>query len=104
MAPDSKPDLMDCGVVVRGRYLSRVFFVKFMMKLVYLFSGFVQGFPANGGDLVNPSLTSSNIPEYRLQQATPLQAMQEWVEGSRANAIPMMLQLLHHGQSKDWFL
>ena len=104
MAPDSKPDLADCGFVVRGRYLSRVFFVKFMMKLVYLFSGFVQGFPANGGDLVNPSLASSNIPEYRLQQTSSLQAMQEWVEGSRANAISMMLQLLHHGQPKDWFL
>ena len=27
--------------------------------------------------------------------------MQEWVEGSRTNAISMRLQLLHHGQSKD---
>ena len=41
--------------------------MKFVMKFIHLFSGFVQGFPANGGDLVNPSLTSSNIPEYRLQ-------------------------------------
>jgi len=30
--------------------------------------------------------------------------MQEWVEGPRTNAIPMMLQLVHHGQSKDWLM
>ena len=30
--------------------------------------------------------------------------MQEWIEGARANAIPMMRQLLHHGQSKDWLM
>ena len=104
MAPDSKPDLADCGFVVRGRYLSRMFFVKFVMKLIYLLSGFLQGFPANGGDLVNPSLASSNISQYRLQQTASLQAMQEWVEGARANAISMMRQLLHHGQSKDWLM
>ena len=78
--------------------------MKLVMKLIYFFPGFVQGFPASSGDLVNPSLATTNIPEYRLQQAAPLQAMQEWVEGSRTDAISMMRQLLHHRQAKDWLM
>ena len=78
--------------------------MKFVMKFIYFFSGFVQGFPPNGGDLINPSLASSNISQYRLQQTASLQAMQKRVESSRTNAIPMMRQLVHHGQSKDRFL
>jgi hypothetical protein len=30
--------------------------------------------------------------------------MQERVERSRADTIPMMCQFLHHGQSEDWLL
>lgn len=30
--------------------------------------------------------------------------MQKRIERSRTNAISMMLQLLHHGQSKDWLM
>jgi hypothetical protein len=30
--------------------------------------------------------------------------MQERVEGSRSDAIPVMRQLLHHGQSKNGFM
>jgi len=30
--------------------------------------------------------------------------MKEWVESTRTNTIPVVFQLLHHGQSKDRLL
>ncbi len=71
--------------------------MKFVMQFIDLCLGLVESLLANGRDLVDPSLASSNILEDRLQQAAALQAMKERVEGSGANAIPVMRQLLHHG-------
>jgi hypothetical protein len=75
--------------------------MKFPMQFIDLCLGLVESLFARSSDLVDPSLAPSNIPKDGLQQAAALQAMQERVERSRPDAIPVMRQLLHHGQSKD---
>jgi hypothetical protein len=74
-----------------------MFLMKFVMQLINLCFGSFESFLANGGNFVNPSLTSSDIFEDRFQQAAALQTMQERVERAGANTIPVMPQLLHHG-------
>jgi len=78
--------------------------MKFVVKFVDLRFCLDQSLLPDRRDLVNPSLASSDILENRLQQAAAFQAMQERVESSGANAISVMLKLLHHGQSKDWLV
>jgi len=70
--------------------------MKFAMQLIDLRFGLFESFLANRRNPVNSSLTSADILENRLQQAAALQAMQEWVERTGANAIPVTRQLLHH--------
>jgi hypothetical protein len=43
----------------------------------------------------------SNIFEDRLQQTAAFQAVQERVESTRSDAIPVMSQLLHHRKPKN---
>ena len=78
--------------------------VKFVVQFVDFFSGLVQCFPARGGDRVDPSLAPSHLVEGRLQQAAAFQSVQEGIESSRADTIPVMGQFLHHGQPEDWFV
>ena len=75
--------------------------MKFLMQLIDLRLGLVEGLLARSCDLVNPSLAPSNILEDGLQQAAALQAMQERVQRSRADAISVMCQFFHHCQPKD---
>jgi hypothetical protein len=79
-------------------------FMKFVVELINLRSGLVQSLLADRSDLVNPATVPSNILEDRLQQAAAFQAMKERVESTRTDAIPVMRQLFHHSESKDWLM
>jgi hypothetical protein len=81
-----------------------MFFVKFVVQFVDLHSGPLQSFPTGSRDLVDPSTVSSDILENRLQEAAPFQTMQKGVESSRANAVPVMVQFLHHRKAEDGLL
>jgi hypothetical protein len=75
--------------------------MELVVQFVNFHPGFVQSLPADRRNSVNPPLASAYIFEGGPQQAAALQTMQERVERSRANAVAVMRQLLHHGQSKD---
>jgi len=86
------------------RDLARVSFMELVVELVDFGFGFVQGLAASGGDFVNPALAPSDSLEGGFQETGALQSMQERVERTRTNAIAVMRQLLHHGQSEDGFV
>jgi len=71
--------------------------MKFLMQLIDLRLGLVEGLLASPCDLVNPSLTPTNILKDGLQQAAALQAMQERIQRSGADAISVTSQFVHHG-------
>jgi hypothetical protein len=81
-----------------------MFFVKFVVQFIDLHSGLVQRLLAGSRDLVDPTTVPSNVFEDRLQQAAAFQAMQKGVESSRPDAIPVMLQFLHHRKAEDGLL
>jgi hypothetical protein len=78
-----------------------MFFVQLMVQFIDLRSGLVQSLLTGRRDLVDPATVPSNILDARLQQAAAFQAMQEGVEGSGTDAIPVMRQLLHHRNPED---
>ena len=78
-----------------------MFFVQLMVQFVNFDPGPFQCFSATRGDLVNAPAAPPSALERRPQQAAPLEAMQEWVKSSGADAVAVMRQFLHHGQSKD---
>lgn len=87
--------------VTEHRDLPRVFFVKFMVEFVYLYSCLFQSLFACFGQFVDSTSASANVPQLRDKKPVALHAVQEWVERSWPNAIAMMLQLFHHGETKQ---
>jgi hypothetical protein len=81
-----------------------MFFVKFVVKFIDLHSGPVQSLSSGSRDLVDPSTMSSGIFEDRLQETAAFQAMQQGVESSRSDAIPVMGQFLHHRNAENRLL
>jgi hypothetical protein len=75
--------------------------VKLVVQFINLCSGLVQGLLARRSNLVDSAAAPSNILKDRLQQAAPFQAMQEGVEGSGTDAIPVMRKFLHHRKPED---
>lgn len=71
--------------------------MKFVMQLIDLCLGLVEGLLARSCDLVNPSLPPANTFKDGLQQAAALQAMQERIQRSGADAISVTCQFFHHG-------
>jgi hypothetical protein len=88
-------------VAFRRRNLAEMLFVKLVVQLVHLDSGPVQRSLAGWRYLVNPSLSSTNNRSNGLQEAIAFQPVQERVEGSWTDAVPVMLEFFHHGQTKD---
>ena len=71
------------------------------MQLVDLRSGLVQDLSAGGGDPIDSAAVSADILEDGLQEPAAFEAVEQGVERSRADAIPVMRQLLHHGEAED---
>jgi hypothetical protein len=76
-------------------------FMEFIMQLVNFSSGLVQSLFAHSCNFVDPATVPPNILEDGLQQTAAFQAVQEGVEGSGTDAIPVMRQLFHHRQPKN---
>jgi len=70
------------------------------MQFVNLQFGLFQSPPSRCGDPVYPSPSTRDVLQLRLQQAAALHSVQQWVQRPRSNEIAMVLQLLHHRQSK----
>jgi hypothetical protein len=79
-------------------------FVQFMMQLVYFFFGFFEGAFSCGRDLVEPPASALHTVEGRAQQARSFQSVQKGIERARADAVAVVGELLHHGESEDRFV
>ena len=75
--------------------------MKFVVQFIDLHSGVVQRLLAGSRDLIDPATVPSNIFKDRLQETAAFQAMQQGVESTRSDAIPVVRQLLHHRQPED---
>jgi hypothetical protein len=71
------------------------------MQFVNFYFGLLEAFPASRCDRINSPPTSANIFQLRPKKSAALQSVQERIEGPRTDAVPVMPQLLHHGQSED---
>ena len=81
--------------------LAWMLFVKLLVQFVDLLGGFCQSPASGGGDLVDAPPSACDSAVRGLQQTAALQLMQERIEGSGANAVSVMRQFLHHGQTED---
>ncbi len=81
--------------------LARMLFVQFMVQFIHFFFGLFESSFAGGCDLVEPSSAAFNAIEGRAQQARSFQPVQKRIERAGADAIAVMRELLHHGQSED---
>jgi hypothetical protein len=75
--------------------------VQLVVQLVDLRPGFLQYLPARASNPVNPPPAPRNFAEYGFQQARALQPVKQRVQRPRADAIAVMLELLHHPQPED---
>ena len=78
----------------------RVFFVEFMVEFVYLYSRLFQSLFAYSSYFVDSASASASVLQFRDEKSIALHAVQQWVERSWPNAIAMMFQLFHHGETK----
>jgi hypothetical protein len=79
-------------------------FVEFVVEFIHFGPGLGERAPACRGDLIDAPFASADPIEVGLEQTGLLQSMEEGVKRSRADAIAVMLQLLHHGQTEDWVM
>lgn len=75
-----------------------------MMKFVDLDSGFIESFFACRCNSVYPSPSSGDIPQLGFEQAATFHSVQKRVQSSWSNAIAMMSEFLHHGETEDWLV
>jgi hypothetical protein len=78
--------------------------MKFVVQFINLLFGLFKSLLAGRGDFVDPAAVPSHILEDGLQEPAAFQAVEERIESSRSDAIPVMGQLLHHCESKDGFV
>ena len=79
-------------------------FVQFAVQFIDFFLGSFEGSFSGGGDLVEPSTATVHAIERRAQHARSLQSMQKRIECAGADAIAVMREFLHHGESEDGLL
>ena len=75
--------------------------MEFMVQFVHFFPGFFEGALSRGSDFIEPATPALHAIKRRPEQAGSLQAVQERIKGTRADAIAVMFQLLHHRETKD---
>ena len=79
-------------------------FVKFVVQLIHFLPGFFEGAFSDGRDSVEPPAPAFNAIERGAQQSRTLQSVEKGIERAGTDAIPMMLELFHHGQPEDRFV
>lgn len=83
----------------RGRFL-----VEFMVQFVDLSPRVVEGTAARCRDGVDTAPAAIDVFQGGLQQATPLHAVQQGVQRSRADAVAVTIEFFHHCQSENGFM
>lgn len=79
-------------------------FVQFAVQFIDFFLGSFEGSFSGGSDLVEPSTATVHAIEGRAQHARSLQSMQKRIECARTDAVAVMREFLHHGESEDGLL
>lgn len=79
-------------------------FMQLMVQLVDQGLCLLESFSPGCGDFVKSASPSRNVPQLRFEQPITLHSVEEWIERSGADAIAMMLQLLHHGEPEQEFV
>jgi hypothetical protein len=75
-----------------------------MKQLAHLFLGQIEGFAAFRSCPVDFP-TRSAVLHFRGPEVSAIfEAMQQRIQGSRADAVAMTLEFLHHTQAEDWLL
>ena len=75
--------------------------VEFVMEFIYLHFCACQGAFARCRDGVEALLPAGHCLDGRPQEAASLQAVEQRVEGSRADPVSVVFELIHHRQAKD---
>jgi hypothetical protein len=88
------------GAFVTGKF-SRMCLVEFVVELIHFRSCLFEGPLSRGSDFIEPAPAALNSIKRRPEQAGPLQAVQEGIKRTRADAIPVMFQFFHHRETKD---
>ena len=81
--------------------LGRRVLVELVVKLVDLGAGEGEGFSAGGGHGVDAAAPAGDVAERGFEEAGVLEAVEERVESSGADAIAVVSKLLHHGETED---
>ena len=76
-------------------------FVEFVVELVDLGAGAGEGSAAGGGDGVDAATAAGDVAERGFEEAGVLEAVEERVESSGADAVAVVSKLLHHGETED---
>ena len=79
-------------------------FVQFAVQFIDFFFSSFEGSFSGGRDLVEPSTVTVDAIECRAQHARSLQSMQKGIECAGADAVAVMREFLHHGESEDGLL
>lgn len=82
----------------------RAFLVELMMKFIDFEACPAEGAFARGSDGVDPAPAAGHVFRLRPQQAAALHSVQEWVKGSGANSVTMMVEFFHHREAEDRFV
>jgi hypothetical protein len=75
--------------------------VKLVVEFIHFFPCLLKSAPAHGSDAVETSSAAIDAIEAGAQKAGAFEAVKQRVQGAWADAITVMLQFLHHGQTKD---
>ena len=72
-----------------------------MVLLIHSDSSLGQRSPAEGGDGVDPAAAAGDVFQRRFQKTAAFHSVQQRIERSRADTVPVTIQLLHHGEAED---
>lgn len=75
--------------------------VKFFVEFIHFLTGLPKGAFSSSSDFIESPAASLNLIKGRAEQARAFKAMEKRIERPRADAIAVVLQLLHHGKSED---
>ncbi len=84
--------------------LARMLFVQFVVQFVHFWSGFFERSFSGGCNPIEPSLAALNSIQGRAQKARSLQSVQKRIERAGTDAVAMVREFLHHGESEDGFV
>jgi hypothetical protein len=86
------------------RDLPRMLLMKFLVQFVDLYHCLSECLFACFGQLVDPAPAAANVSQLGDQKSIAFHTVQERIDGSGSNAVAVVLQFLHHGQTKYRFM